>query len=202
MSRITKLIGALALIVIALAAQLKRGDGISNLAHWLGALAIPVPASWQTPLADSVVTGLALTILSALVFWWTFRPKAGAEAAPAPRKSVPLVLYPDWSIGALFLHLQPSLNGVDDIEQRAEPTGLLVLEKLIAGDLKAWGKPDGAKNLRPIDPAFWRQASWTYWFLPDEKRNRDLVHATLPRAAAQYRDIHVNYAEAMALWPR
>jgi hypothetical protein len=69
--------------------------------------------------------------------------------------------------------------------------------------LKAWGKPDGGSTaLRPIDPAFWQQASWTYWFLPDEQRNRDLVHATLPRAARQYRDVHVNYAEAMSVWKK
>jgi len=202
MSRIIKLGGAAALITIALAAQIKRGDSVSNFAHGLGAVGITVPPSWAAPLADNWVSGLALVALSGLVFWSTFRPRPG-DAGSESKPDVPAVPYPDWSIAALFLHLDPSLDGADNIEQSAEPTGRAVLEKLISGDLKAWGKLDGSSSaLRPIEPAFWRQADWTYWFLPDEKRNRDLVHATLPRAEQQYRDVHVNHAEAMSVWKR
>jgi hypothetical protein len=202
MSKLLKISGVAAVALLSLAAQIKRGEGVSNLSHWLGWTGLELPSAMQTPLADNWVSGIGLALLSALVFWWTFKPDARSAAANA-RPSRPVARYPDWSIGALFLYLEPGLAEVDDIEKHASATGGVVLAKLASGELQAWGKLDGSSTaLRPIDPAFWQQASWTYWFLPGEKRNRELVHATLPRAAQQYRDIHVNHAEAMAVWKK
>jgi hypothetical protein len=198
-SILPKAAGLGAAAILALAPQIDRGaKGISNIAQWLGG-STALPGWLLNPQIDNIVSGLGLVALSGPVFWWTFGPKAGGE--PAKPQRVLAAPYPDWSIAALFIHVDPTLTGSDDIEARAAGAGSQIQEKLKSGELQAWGKLDGsATALKLIPVAFWQKADWTYWFLPDEKRNRELVHATLPRAEAQYRDVHVNYAEATQIW--
>lgn len=63
----------------------------------------------------------------------------------------------------------------------------------------------GNPTLVPIDPGYWMNVDFTYLFLGEEdasqvwstKRREGHKHKGLP----QYRELQVNKAEALSIWP-
>jgi hypothetical protein len=124
----------------------------------------------------------------------------------APREAVPprsTQDVPDWPVRDLFSHLSSGLQyGRTDNARQA--IAQKILEQLSAGRLKVWGRMIGNPNLVAIDPEYWRRVDFTYLFLGEEDASQ--VWSTKPREGhrglPQYRDLQINKAQALSVWPR
>jgi hypothetical protein len=135
----------------------------------------------------------------ALLLWR--RPSAQAQAIPS-RSTQDL---PDWTMRDLFSHLASGLQyGRSDNARQA--IGQKILEHLSSGRLKVWGRMIGNPSLVPIDPEYWRHVDFTYLFLGEEDASQ--VWSRKPREGhrhkglPQYRDLQINKAQALSIWPR
>jgi hypothetical protein len=135
----------------------------------------------------------------ALLLWR--RPSTQAQAV-APRSAEDL---PDWTVRDLFSHLASGLQyGRSDNARQA--IGQKILEQLSGGRLKAWGRMIGNPNLVAIDAEYWRHVDFTYLFMGDEDASQ--VWSRKPREGhrhkglPQYRDLQINKAQALSIWPR
>ncbi|WDR06905.1 hypothetical protein PSQ90_05505 [Devosia rhodophyticola] len=127
---------------------------------------------------------------------------AAPHAIAQPRVAPANVGQPDMAIRELFLLLDPDLEASAGSKARAQKVGAHIARALADGRLRAWGKADAdGRMLRSIDPAFWASAEWTFWFLPADQRNRDLIHVASPDGQQQYRNVHVHRKAAMTLEP-
>ncbi|MEO5807711.1 hypothetical protein [Devosia sp.] len=200
-----KFLGIAAAAAVAALTQLPRRDDLSNVAEALRRIGIDAPAL-QSSAADNWIGGGVLLVLAALAFWLTFKPEPRQPAseprviAPAEPEAPPVSQNPDMPIRELFLRLAPDLADLNQSKQNAQLAGNLIRQYLASGTLLAWGKPEAdSRMLYPIDPAFWQAADWTFWFLPADPRNRDLVHVALPDGSSPWRDVHVSIAGVAAV---
>ena len=110
---------------------------------------------------------------------------------------------PNWSIKDLYLHVDPNACSQDN--PSFEPTDIEILDKLATGRLLAWGRPveDYATALRPIPRTYWEDAQFTHIFLLSDEPTSGPHVVTLwhVRNAEEYRDLKVNKAQALRLWP-
>ena len=138
------------------------------------------------------------------------------EAFPSLPDLVPMppdpsaMLEPDWPIAELFRHVNPAVVGEREPGPVLKETGRAILDKLAIGRMSAWGRRDWddygddqhSSTQVPIRREYWETAQWTYFFLEDPGRER--VHCDLPwhdRRSEGYRDIQVNRAQVLAIWP-
>lgn len=202
MNRLLSYLGLGAATLLAFATQLPHPADRSNVDRALKALGIDHPG-WATAGADNWVGGGALLVLAGMVFAITFLPRRRDPDAPviAVRPKPPAVPgLPDLPIRDLFLLLAPGLDESPEQRATAEAAGRRLRHDLQSGALTAWGKPENSsRSLRPIAPAYWERAEWTYWFLPADAQNRDLIHATQPDGTVPLRDLHLNRAAVQAL---
>jgi hypothetical protein len=112
---------------------------------------------------------------------------------------------PDWPVRDLFSHLASGLQyGRTDNARQA--IAQKILEQLSAGRLKVWGRMIGNPSLVAIDPDYWRHVDFTYLFLGEEDASQ--VWSRKPREGhrhkglPQYRDLQINKAQALGIWPR
>ncbi len=197
-----KSIGFGAVAALTLLAQVGRVDGRSNVSAWLDQIGLDYPGL-RPPMTDNWVGGAGLVVLAALVFWHSFGRKSGAAPSRAAltNPDTPAQL-PDLPLRTLFLRLAPELSQLAETKASATAIGQMVRLQLASGMLQAWGKPKSDNRmLVPIDPEFWNSAEWTFWFLPADPRNRDLVHVASPDGQVQFRDVTLNLAAAAAIWP-
>lgn len=203
MNRTVKLLALGAATMLALATQLPHPQGAANIYRALQRLGIEQPGLNYESI-DNWVGGGLLLALAALIFAVTFWPSPKPVAVPVPAAARPRVPsepgLPDMPIRDLFRLLVPGLDESTEQRPRAEAAGVLIRNSLARGDLTAWGKPDnGGRQLRLITAAYWQRAEWTFWFLPADPHNVDLIHATQPDGSAPMRDLHVNRAAAQAV---
>ena len=149
--------------------------------HWI---------AWSIPAA-----------FAALCIALLLRRTAPGEAAALPRPTQDI---PDWSVRELFSHLASGLQyGRTDNARQA--IGQKILEHLSSGRLKAWGRMIGNPNLVAIDPEYWGHVDFTYLFMGDEDASQ--VWSRKPREGhrhkglPQYRDLQINKAQALSIWP-
>ncbi|WDR02087.1 hypothetical protein PSQ19_15645 [Devosia algicola] len=132
-------------------------------------------------------------------------PLSEGASTPAqvatPTRVTPVNLgQPDMSIRELFLLLDPDLGSSAGSKAKAQKVGVHIARALADGSLRAWGKADaGGRVLHSIESGFWAKAEWTFWFLPADPRNRDLIHVASPDGQQQYRNVHVNRQAALGL---
>lgn len=203
MNRTVKLIALGAATLLALATQLPHPPGAANIYRALQNLGIEHPGLNHETVDNWVGGGLLLALaglIFAVTFWPNPKPVAAVAEAPAtPRTSVEPGL-PDLPIRDLFLMLVPELDESAERRPQAEAAGARIRDALASGAMAAWGKPDnGGRTLRAITAAYWQRAEWTFWFLPADPHNVDLIHATQPDGTAPMRDLHVNRAAAQAV---
>jgi hypothetical protein len=112
---------------------------------------------------------------------------------------------PDWSVRELFSHLAAGLQyGRSDNARQA--IGQKILEQLSSGRLKVWGRMIGNPSLVAIDADYWRHVDSSYLFLGEEDASQ--VWSRKPREGhrhkglPQYRDLQINKAQALSIWPR
>lgn len=107
----------------------------------------------------------------------------------------------------LFLHINSLLPkagnaAVNDITS-------VVQDNLSLGSLDAWGRNDARYKfgkpvpLEKIEREYWLTASLDPFFFLDDDNHRDLVHAQpdAHKSGIRYRDIQVNRAQALQIWP-
>lgn len=123
-------------------------------------------------------------------------------------------LLPDWPIRGLFFHLKPDLLNYRHDEAPWEAIGQTIRDRLALGVFNAWGRPD-KKDLidslaqdgemtvpEPIEPAYWRRATFTYWFLSQGKQYEVHTYPEPGSGLPAYRDLQVNRSQALSLvWP-
>jgi hypothetical protein len=130
---------------------------------------------------------------------WFLKRKKRAEAAPPSVQGVP-----DWPVRELFSHLASDLQYRRSDNAR-QAIGQKMLEQFSSGRLKVWGRMIGNPALVAIDPGYWRQVDFSYLFMGEEDASQ--VWSTKPREGhkhkglPQYRELQVNKAEALAVWP-
>jgi hypothetical protein len=125
-------------------------------------------------------------------------------ATPAP--SAAGGAYPDMTLRELFFHIRPDL--FEDHEAAAwKEVGREVMDHFSTGRLRAWGRPvyrpSGHRQpMKLIDePRYWAHAEFSYWFLKEDGRESSHTWVKTETGLPDYRDIQVNRAEAMAIWP-
>lgn len=114
---------------------------------------------------------------------------------------------PDWSIHDLFFHIRPHLLE-NHKEERWVKVGNDIRDKFSTGQLSVWGRKidrkfsGGIGSLVIIDHSYWAAAEFVFLFL-QEGRKRDDRHAwgTFQNRGEDYADLHVNKAQALAIWP-
>lgn len=128
-----------------------------------------------------------------------------APRQAVPRRPIQDVPVPDWPVRDLFSHLSSGLQyGRTDNARQA--IAQKILEQLSAGRLKVWGRMIGNPSLVAIDPDYWRHVDFTYLFLGEEDASQ--VWSRKPREGhrhkglPQYRDLQINKAQALSIWPR
>jgi hypothetical protein len=134
--------------------------------------------------------------------WFLKRWKRAHKPPGAASRSMRDV--PDWTVRELFSHLSSGLQyGRSDNARQA--IGQKILEQMSSGRLKVWGRMIGDPALATIDPSYWTRVDFTYLFLGEEDASQ--VWSTKPREGhrhkglPQYRDLQVNKAEALEIWP-
>jgi len=129
------------------------------------------------------------------------------EATESKLSDAPKPLIPDWTIGALFHHLDPRIGDRQIDKPIWENVGCEVLDKLATGQVMAWGRLDNDGDIRPMRPIrreYWEDAEWTYFFVDNQPREAELVHCKWPwfkKQVEEYRDVRFNKQQAMAIWP-
>ena len=130
------------------------------------------------------------------------RRAAPTESAAAQRPAQDI---PDWTVRELFSHLASGLQS-GRTDNARQTIGQKILEHLSSGRLKAWGRMIGNPNLVAIDPDYWEHVDFTYLFLGEEDASQ--VWSRKPREGhrhkglPQYRDLQINKAQALSIWPR
>jgi hypothetical protein len=139
----------------------------------------------------------------ALLVWR--RPSTSTKGPVPAASSRSLQDAPDWSVLQLFSHLSARMPSGQSSNARQE-IGQKILEQVSTGRLKVWGRMIGSHTLVAMDPGYWKHVDFTYLFLGDEDASQ--VWSTKPREGhkhkglPQYRDLHVNKAEALGIWPQ
>lgn len=152
-----------------------------------------IPAIWGQLAMFLALLGLAVTVFFALRDFRNFFP-ANLQAGTQP--------FPDWTIRELFLHIDPY-----QLEDDNPPGGSVwrdigddVKDHLSAGDLIGWGrKAEGNQSITKIRKSYWSGSNFTYWFF-DSDGNNQSAHV-LKKNDADYRDLRVNRAQALKIWP-
>ncbi len=116
------------------------------------------------------------------------------------------IFYPDWTIRELFLHIDPHLISAGDA--RWKTVDQLIHDALATGRLTAWGRDDTKGkfgNRAPqeeIEKGYWLTAGLMLnFFLPGEDHQYLIYARPSKNGGPQYRDIQVNKAQALKIWP-
>ena len=79
------------------------------------------------------------------------------------------------------------------------------MDHFSTGRLSAWGRPIAGSSrgsLKRVDePGFWDHARFTYWFLKEDGAENSHVYHQGSTEFPDYANLHVNHAEALAIWP-
>ena len=126
---------------------------------------------------------------------------------------------PDMTLRELFFHIDPDVTGTVDKQatesgrERWEQAGLEIRDNLSTGQLKAWGRrvDEGPMasiipteySLQSINPNYWPEADFTYWFLYENYQDRPQVepHQDV-KGRYKFTDVRLNRREVMRIWPR
>jgi hypothetical protein len=164
--------------------------------HLIADLVRHLPGVQNPPLA-SIILRVVFSLVGMAVIAFGVFSKRGT------------VLRPDWSIGALFRHIQPDITDASE-KRLKEAVGQDVIDRFSTGQLKVWGRliewgTQRRLSLTEISTENWQRAQFTYWFLTDEDgQAMDVAcYRSSPGSAPlQYADLRVNRAQALTIWRR
>lgn len=177
---------------------------------------IPIVRDWLKTMHMTIpeFSGYWVTVpLGLIMFGWLVYelrlqrtvPTISAGKDNETTQATPSTPFPDWPIRELFFYLRPDL--VDDHRKNLwEKVGLEIRDNLAVGRLLIWGRkrdalPGKRSNFSLIPAEYWKpEIDFTYWFLDDGHQHACHVDPPTKFGLPGYSDLHVNKAQAMAVW--